>query len=165
VLDVGTGSGAIALAIADELPQCAVVAVDTSSAALELARENAARIGLEGRVELALGTFPPTGGGFELVVANLPYVSEAEWDGLRPEVTEWEPREALLAGADGLDAIRAVIPAVAGRARVLALEVGIDQAGPVAELLRAAGFDAIETRPDLAGIPRVVIGRAEATGA
>lgn len=159
VLDVGTGSGAIALAIADELPQCAVVAVDTSAAALELARENAEGVGLRRRVEFALGTFPPADGGFELVVANLPYVSEAEWDGLQPEVREWEPREALLAGADGLDAIRAVIPAFAERARVLALEVGINQAEPVAELLRAADFDAIETRRDLAGIPRVVIGR------
>ncbi len=165
VLDVGTGSGAIALAIADELPRCAVVAVDTSPAALKLARENAERTGLEGRVEFALGTFPPANDGFELVVANLPYVSEAEWDGLQPEVREWEPREALLAGADGLDAIRAVIPGLAGRAGVLALEVGIGQAETVGGLLRASGFDAIEVRPDLAGIPRVVIGRAEASAA
>ena len=163
VLDVGTGSGAIALAIADELPQCAVAAVDTSAAALELARENAERIGLAGRFEFSLGTFPFAEDGFELVVTNLPYVSEAEWGGLQPEVREWEPREALLAGADGLDAIRAVIPDLSERTQVLALEVGIDQAGSVAELLRAAGFDAIETRPDLAGIPRVVIGRAKAS--
>jgi len=162
VLDVGTGSGAIALAIADELPRCAVVAVDTSPAALELARENAERTGLTDRVEFALGTFPPSGGGFELVVANLPYVSEAEWDGLQPEVREWEPREALLAGADGLDAFRVVIPGLAGRAQVLALEVGAGQAEQVGELLGAAGFDAIETRADLAGFPRLVIGRAEA---
>jgi len=161
VLDVGTGSGAIALAIADELPQSAVTALDTSPAALELARENAERVGLASRVEFALGTVPPAEGGFELVVANLPYVSEAEWDGLQPEVREWEPRAALLAGADGLDAIRAVIPELAGRAEVLALEVGIGQAETVGGLLRAAGFDAIETRPDLAGIPRVVIGRRE----
>jgi release factor glutamine methyltransferase len=165
VLDVGTGSGAIALAVADELPQCTVVAVDTSSAALELARENAERTGLEGRVEFALGTFSPANDGFELAVANLPYVSEAEWDGLQPEVREWEPREALLAGADGLDAIRAVIPALAGRTQVLALEVGVGQAETVGDLLRATGFDAIEIRPDLAGIPRVVIGRAEASAA
>lgn len=165
VLDVGTGSGAVALAIADEMPRCAVIAVDTSPAALELARENAERTGLKDRVEFALGTFPPTEGGFELVVANLPYVSEAEWDGLQPEVKEWEPREALLAGADGLEAIRAVIPGLSGKARVLALEIGTGQAEAVEELLRAAGFDAIETRADLAGIPRVVIGRAEASAA
>jgi release factor glutamine methyltransferase len=165
VLDLGTGSGAIALAIADELPQCAVVAVDTSPAALELARENAERTGLEGRVEFVLGTFPPANDGFELVVANLPYVSEAEWDGLQPEVREWEPREALLAGADGLDAIRAVVPELIGRTGVLALEVGLGQAEIVGDLLRATGFDAIEIRPDLAGIPRVVIGRVEAGAA
>ncbi|HWA54502.1 MAG TPA: peptide chain release factor N(5)-glutamine methyltransferase [Solirubrobacterales bacterium] len=163
VLDVGTGSGAIALAIADELPRCAVTAVDTSAAALELARLNAERAGLASRVDFALGTLPPTKGGFELVVANLPYVSEAEWDGLQPEVREWEPREALLAGADGLDAIRAVVPALAGSAEVLALEVGAGQAGAVGELLFAAGFGAIETRADLAGIARVVIGRGEAS--
>jgi release factor glutamine methyltransferase len=161
VLDVGTGSGAIALAIADELPRCAVVAVDTSPAALELARENAERTGLAGRVELALGTLPPANGGFELVVANLPYVSEAEWDGLQPEVRDWEPREALLAGADGLDAIRAAVPALAGSAEVLALEVGAGQADAVGDLLLAVGFVAVETRLDLAGIPRVVIGRRE----
>jgi release factor glutamine methyltransferase len=165
VLDVGTGSGAIALAIADELPGCAVVAVDTSPAALELARENAERTGLSGRVELSLGSVPPAEGGFGLVVANLPYVSEAEWGGLQPEVTEWEPREALLAGADGLDAIRAAIPALAGIAEVLALEVGAGQGGAVGDLLLAAGFGAVETRPDLAGIPRVVIGRPEASAA
>jgi release factor glutamine methyltransferase len=161
VLDVGTGSGAIALAIADELPQSAVMAVDTSAAALELARENAERVGLAGRVEFALGTFPSAEDGFELVVANLPYVSEAELDGLQAEVREWEPRAALLAGEDGLDAIRAVIPDLAGRAQVLALEVGIGQAETVGELLRAGGFGAIEARADLAGIPRVVIGRQE----
>ncbi len=159
VLDVGTGSGAIALAIADELPECAVVAADTSPAALELARENAERTGLEARVELRAGTLPPANGGFELVVANLPYVSEAEWSDLQPEVREWEPREALLAGADGLDAIRAVVPALAGMAEVLALEVGAGQAAAAGDILCAAGFGAIEARPDLAGIPRVVVGR------
>lgn len=165
VLDVGTGSGAIALAIAEELPDCAVVAVDTSPGALALARENAERTGLRTRVEFFAGTLPPISGGFELVVANLPYVSEVEWDGLQPEVTEWEPREALLAGPDGLDAIRAAVPALASAAEVLALEVGEGQASAVGELLRKAGFGEIETRPDLADIARVVIGREKAAGA
>lgn len=159
VLDVGTGSGAIALAIADELPACSVVAVDTSAAALELAQENAERSGLTARVEFARGMLPPANGGFELVVANLPYVSESEWEGLQPEVREWEPRGALLAGRDGLDAMRAAIPALAGTAGVLALEVGEGQAAAVGDLLFAAGFGEIETRPDLAGIPRIVVGR------
>jgi release factor glutamine methyltransferase len=170
VLDIGTGSGAVALAIADELPACEVVASDTSVAALEVARANAERLGLADRAELVEAMLPPTaveGGGstgsnvlpFDLVVANLPYVAEAEWGELEPEVTEWEPREALLGGPDGLDAIRAAIPAAATVAPALALEVGAGQAEAVVALLFEAGFTAVETRPDLAGIPRVVWGR------
>lgn len=161
VLDVGTGSGAIALAIAAELPGCEVTATDISAAALEVARANAARLGLASRVELVAGTLPPDG-GFELTVANLPYVSAAEWGGLEPEVTKWEPREALLAGPDGLDALRATIPALAGVADVVALEVGAGQAMEVGRLLAVAGLGAVETRADLAGIDRVVIGHREA---
>jgi release factor glutamine methyltransferase len=170
VLDVGTGSGAVALAIAAELPDCEVTATDTSPAALEVARANAARLGLADRVHFLEGTIP-SGQAFELTVANLPYVAEPEWPSLDPEVTEWEPREALLAGADGLDAIRAFL---SERVRVLsryprkkanspveflALEVGDGQAGAVGDLLREAGFAAVETRLDLAGIERVVVGR------
>ena len=107
VLDVGTGSGAVALAIAAELPACEVIATDTSTVALDVARANAARLGLAERVELRVGSVPEE--DFDLLVANLPYVSEAEWAGLEPEVTEWEPREALLAGPDGLDAFRALL--------------------------------------------------------
>lgn len=159
VLDVGTGSGAIALAIADELPGCEVIATDTSPAALEVARANAERVGLAGRVELVEAMLPPEPGDLDLVVANLPYVAETEWAGLEPEVTRWEPREALLAGADGLDVFKVAVPVLAGVAPVLALEVGRGQASPVAELLFEAGFGAVETRPDLAGIPRIVWGR------
>lgn len=166
VLDIGTGSGAIALAVADELPDCAVTATDTSSAALGVARANAERLGLSGRVELFEGTLPPEPGGFDLVLANLPYVSEAEWGGLEPEVTEWEPREALLAGSDGLDAIRALLSSrgrlfshhPAGGRGMVALEVGEGQAPAVDALLRKAGFDSVETRRDLAGIERVLVG-------
>ena len=104
MLDVGTGSGAIALAIADELPGCEVTATDTSAAALEVARANAERLGLAERVGFVEGSLPPRRASFDLILANLPYVSEADWAGLQPEVTEWEPREALLAGPDGLDA-------------------------------------------------------------
>jgi len=170
VLDVGTGSGAIALAIAAELPECEVVATDTSPAALEVARANAERLGLAARVEFVEAALPAEG-AFDLVVANLPYVSEAEWAGLEPEVTEWEPREALLAGPDGLDAFRALL---VDRVRLLsslvrqranatpgtvALEVGAGQAEAVGALMVEARFDSIETRGDLAGIERVVIGR------
>jgi release factor glutamine methyltransferase len=190
VLDIGTGSGAVALAIADELPDCEVVATDTSPAALEVARANAERLGSSRRVKLVEGMLPPAapsrqavpGPGeslrFDLVVANLPYVREGEWEGLEPEVTEWEPRKALLGGADGLDAIRTLLarchprsvrtsPRYSGKsanapvldADVVALEVGAGQAGAVGELLVEAGFATVETRPDLAGIPRVVWGR------
>lgn len=165
LLDIGTGSGAVALAAADELPGCKVTATDTSPGALEVARGNAERLGLADRIRFLYGTVP-AGGEFDLVLANLPYVAEADWLSLQPEVTEWEPREALLAGPGGLDSIRFLL---AGRGRLfsryaietttaMALEVGEGQAGTVAELLREAGFSSIETRPDLAGIDRVVLG-------
>jgi release factor glutamine methyltransferase len=158
VLDMGTGSGAIALAIADELPTCEVVATDTSVAALAVARANAERLQLADQVEFVEAMLPPEAGGLDLIVANLPYVAESEWGSLEPEVTKWEPREALLAGPDGLDVLRAAIPAAAGAAPSLALEVGAGQAPAVSDLLFEAGFAKVETRPDLAGIPRVAVG-------
>ena len=159
VLDVGTGSGAIALAIAAELPGAAVAATDTSAGALAVAADNAERLGLAARIEFTVGTLPPGGEEFDLVVANLPYVSEGDWGDLQPEVTEWEPHEALLAGPDGLDAFRSVAPLLAARTKVLALEIGLGQDRAVVEILRAAGFERCESRPDLAGIERIVIGR------
>jgi release factor glutamine methyltransferase len=170
LLDIGTGSGAIALAVADELPECAVTATDTSLAALEVARANAERLGLGARVEFRDGTVPE-GRDFDLVLANLPYVAERDWRSLAPEITQWEPREALLAGPDGLDAIRSVLAELSERIssriaseaafprRAVGLEVGEGQAEAVRELIRAAGFDQIETRRDLAGIERMVVGR------
>jgi release factor glutamine methyltransferase len=165
VLDVGTGSGAIALAVADELPECEVTATDTSPAALEVARANAERLGLAGRVRFVEGTLPVSG-GFALVLANLPYVAERDWPSLQPEVTQWEPREALLAGPDGLDAYRDLATRILDLYRqggqikeALAVEVGEGQAEAVGALMREAGFGAIETRRDLAGIERVVVGR------
>jgi release factor glutamine methyltransferase len=175
VLDVGTGSGAIALAVADELPAAEVIATDTSPGALEVARANAARVGLADRVRFEAGTIP-AGEPFDLVLANLPYVAEREWAALEPEVTQWEPREALLAGEDGLDAYRELLaPLDAGPAECLrptfsdqstpldaaaaiAVEIGVGQALEVAELLRDAGFTEVEVRADLAGIERVVVG-------
>lgn len=159
VLDIGTGSGAIALAIASELSDCELIATDTSSAALDVARANAEHLGLAHRVEFVEAMLPVESGELDLIVANLPYVAEREWGRLEPEVTEWEPREALLAGPDGLDVLRAAIPAAAPAAPALALEVGIDQAQAVGAMLFEAGFTTVETRADLAGIPRVVWGR------
>jgi release factor glutamine methyltransferase len=158
-LDVGTGSGAVALAVADELPECQVTGTDTSPAAIDLARENSQRLGIDGRVQFERGTVPD-GRRFELVLANLPYVGEDEWQRLAPEITRYEPREALVAGADGVEAIASTVPAALAALEPgasLALEVGAGQAGTVAELLVDLGFRQVEGRPDLAGIPRVVL--------
>jgi len=183
VLDVGTGTGAIALAVADELrgpvaparpafrdesrretPAHAgreVFAVDTSAGALALARENAAALGLEGRVTFELGSLPSRR-DFDLVLANLPYVRDDEWPTLAPEITRYEPREALTSGPDGLDAIRALLadlaPAGRVRADAVALEIGAEQGAAVSDLVRTAGFAETEVRRDLAGLDRVVIG-------
>jgi release factor glutamine methyltransferase len=159
VLDLGTGSGAIALAIAAELPSCESIGMDTSAAALEVARFNADRLGLAGRVRFIPGMLPTVPPRLDLIVANLPYVAEREWASLEPEVMRWEPREALLAGPEGLDVLRAAIPVAATAAPALALEVGIGQAQAVSEMLFKAGFATVETRADLAGIARVVWGR------
>jgi release factor glutamine methyltransferase len=168
-VDLCTGSGAIALAVADELPECEVTATDTSPGALAVARANAERLGLTDRVRFDEGTLPE-GESFDLILANLPYVAERDWPALQPEVTRWEPREALLAGPDGLDAYRALVPECAGhlhryaeqKTGALAVELGEGQAAAVAALMRDAGLDEIETRRDLAGIERVVIGRVGA---
>jgi release factor glutamine methyltransferase len=161
VLDVGTGSGAVALAVAAELPDTEVVATDTSPAALALAGENAARLGLAERVRFQGGSLPSEG-RCDLLLANLPYVPEREWDRLEPEITQYEPREALVAGPTGLEAIDELLGELSAAqfdAAVAALEVGAGQAASVAELARRAGFERIETRRDLAGIERVVVGR------
>lgn len=162
VLDVGTGSGAVALAVADELPGAEIVAVDTSRQALSLAQENADALGLTERVSFELGALPAPR-RFDLVLANLPYIREADWPGLAPEITKFEPREALVGGEDGLDPIRGLLGALSPgsepSAGAVALEVGEGQAGEVRGLVAAAGFDSVEIRRDLAGIERVVVGR------
>jgi release factor glutamine methyltransferase len=156
VLDVGTGSGAVALAVADELPEAAVVATDVSTGALALARENASRLGLAERIRFERGTVPE-GERFDLVLANLPYVREDEWASLEPEINRHEPREALVTGPDGLDAIRSLL-ARPPTCEAIALEVGAGQAAEVEALVEAAGFTDQGRRRDLAGIERVVVG-------
>jgi release factor glutamine methyltransferase len=159
VLDVGTGSGAIALALKDERPDLEVSATDLSEDALALARANAARLGLDVafvHADLLEGVADE----FDAVLANLPYVAECDLAALQPEIVRHEPPGALFAGADGLDAIRALAAQLSERRRVVfvALEIGARQAETVAELLRAAGFEAVGCVPDLAGIERVVSG-------
>ena len=162
VLEIGTGSGAVALAIADELPDCRVVATDLSGEALEVARANAARLDLADRVAFEPGSWPAGGGRFDLVVANLPYVDrEREGPDLAPEVAEWEPDGALFGGSEGLEVIASVLaglPASGVVADCLALEVGQGQAERVSGLVRGAGFPEVTVREDLAGIERVVVG-------
>jgi release factor glutamine methyltransferase len=151
VHDVGTGSGAVALALLDERPDLAVSASDASAAAVEVARLNAARLALPLDVVVARG-LPE--GSWGMVLANLPYVREDEWAGLQPEIARWEPREALASGADGLDAIRSLVAGAPPGTR-LALEHAPGQAEAVRTLLRDA-----ETRRDLAGRERVTVGFA-----
>jgi release factor glutamine methyltransferase len=157
VVDVGTGSGAIALALADERPDLRVVATDASAAALAVARANAARLGLH--VEFVEGDLlGAVEGPVDAVVSNPPYVCAGEQ--LPPEIARYEPAAALDGGEDGLDVLRRLAPAAAAAgAAFAAFEVGAGQASDVAGLLRAAGFSTVDTIRDLAGIERVVVGR------
>lgn len=164
VVDVGTGSGAIALAVANELPEAKVAAIDTSFDALRVAQSNVDRLGCGHQVDVISAGIAslPRMDAFDLLVANLPYVSEEEWNALGPEIREYEPREALVPGPSGYEAIDLLVETVAAlakRPRAIALEIGADQAEVVSRLIREAGFGQVETRRDLAGHDRVVIGR------
>jgi release factor glutamine methyltransferase len=158
VLDVGTGTGAIALAIADEHPGSRVTAIDVSAGALELARENAARIGLA--VELLhhdlRGGLP--GGPYDLVVSNPPYVEREDLDTLMPDVRDYEPHVALVGSGATESVARAAADVLAPGGR-LVLEVGDGQARATAALLDGLGYLDVVTTPDLTGRDRVVEGR------
>jgi release factor glutamine methyltransferase len=161
VLDVGTGSGAIALAVADELPAASVLATDVYPETLDVARANAQRLGLADRVSFATGSLPREG-RFDLILANLPYVTAREWMELPPELRDFEPRGALTPGPTGLEAIEAMLGELSVsplEADAIGIEVGQGMWQVVAELVRRAGFEPAQVRPDLAGIERVVVGR------
>jgi release factor glutamine methyltransferase len=151
VHDVGTGSGAVALALLDERPDLVVSASDASAAAVDVAQANAARLGLPLRLAVELNL---PAGTYDLVLANLPYVREDEWPGLAPEIREYEPRAALVAGRDGLDAIRALVASAPTGTR-LALEHSPAQAAAVRAMLAGA-----HSLTDLAGRERVTVGHA-----
>jgi release factor glutamine methyltransferase len=162
VVDLGTGSGAIALAVAVERPLAQVVAVDASCAALEIARRNAARIA-PGRVAFVEGSWwtPLPGRRFDLVLSNPPYIPERDPHLDRGDL-RFEPRGALAAGLDGFDALRAIVEALPERladgGRV-ALEHGYDQGAEVRALLSAIGLGEVATIRDLAGHERISVGR------
>lgn len=165
VADLGTGSGCIAIAIAVARPDLRVLALDLSEEALGLARENARRNGAE--VAFAHGDFgsPPDAwaGRVDLVVSNPPYVSEAEWAELPPEVREHEPRAALVPGKTGLEAYRALLPAARGLlvpGGSIVLELGWQSAAAVQALAADLGFSAIHVQDDARGVPRVLLARA-----
>ena len=156
VLDLGTGSGAVALALADERPDLTVYGSDVSAAALAVARANGERLGLP-VTWLESDLLDGAPGPWDAILANLPYIPTADLRGL--EVARHEPRIALDGGADGLDLIRRVISGAVG-ASCLALEIGAGQSSAVSQLLAAAGFASVERRADLAGIERVIVGRS-----
>ncbi|MDK9718741.1 MAG: peptide chain release factor N(5)-glutamine methyltransferase, partial [Trichlorobacter sp.] len=162
VLDIGTGSGCIAISLAHRLPQAQITAVDLSSDALAIAQLNAERN--NAAVEFLLGSFfqPVTGRRFDLIVSNPPYIARADLDTLQPEVRDFEPRLALDGGVDGLDAYRALVSEAPGYLEPggwLLFEIGAGQDKDLAGLLADAGFGAIVTVPDSAGIIRVVGGQ------
>jgi release factor glutamine methyltransferase len=169
VVDLGTGSGAIALSIAAEHPRAEVWATDASSDALDVARANLAGLGGSAgpRVRLAQGSWwdalpEALRGSVDLVVSNPPYIAAAEMAGLPAEVAEWEPLGALEAGPDGLEAITAVLAGAPGWLAsdgAAVIEIAPHQAGPAAAAARLAGFADVEVHPDLAGRDRALVAR------
>lgn len=163
IADIGTGSGAIAIAVARALPESRVVAIDISAVALDIARQNARALGVEDRIEFRLGDLlaPLAGESFNAILSNPPYIAEDEVVELMPEVRDWEPSLALSPGPDGLSALRALVvgaPNLLKPGGFLGLEVGVGQAQVVARLLRAAGLDVVIYLDD-AGIERSLIGQ------
>jgi release factor glutamine methyltransferase len=157
VADVGTGSGAIALALKQERPDLDVIATDLSPDALAVARANATRLGLD--VTFAEGDLlASVSGELGAVLSNPPYVRDGERPWLAPEVARHEPAGALFAGEDGLDVLRRLAVEATARAPWVAFELGAGQAPAVGELLRAAGMTRTTGHRDLAGIERVVVG-------
>lgn len=161
IVDAGTGCGAVAFAVARAEPAAQVIATDSSAAALAYAGRNRSRLGLEARVTLLTGDLlDPVTEPIDVVVANLPYVPAAEYEALPPVIREYEPREAVDGGADGLDVIRALIERLPSHlsehSAAVLLEIGAGQAGAVSELLAGAIGGEARTHRDLFGMQRVV---------
>lgn len=167
VLDLCTGSGCVALAIAKNAPPCRVTATDRNPQALALAQRNAVRLEVEDRVSFFPGdlfaALPEAGGRFNAICANPPYVEDGAWDSLAPDIRGYEDPLALLAGPEGLDLIDRIAREAGAWLEpggFLALEIGMGQYSSVARLLRGYGFTQIDSRRDLAGIDRIVTARA-----
>ena len=165
IVDVGTGSGAIAVALAHALPRSLVTAVDLYPAALEVARRNAQRHGVSERVRFLQSDLLAAAGSaeFDVVVSNPPYIAEGEV--LEPQVADYEPRSALYAGTTGLEVYQRLIPQARRVLKPqgwLMMEIGYGQQAAVAGLLD--GWDAVTFVPDLQGIPRVVVAQALSAG-
>jgi release factor glutamine methyltransferase len=165
ILDLGTGSGCLLLALLSELPAASGLGLDISAEALEVARRNARKLGLSHRARFAVGDWAGDwaggrDGSWQVIVSNPPYITEAEIGELAPEVARYDPRLALTAGFDGLDAYRKLLPRAARlleRDGVLALEVGRGQQDAVTALLAASGFTALGRYRDLGGIERCLL--------
>lgn len=163
-LDLGTGTGCIALALADEGQYDSVTGVDRSGEALSLARENAAAAGLQVRWLQGDWVEPVRGEQFALVAANPPYISDGEWDALDPSVREWEPRPALTGGPDGLDDVRRLlgeVPQVLAPSGWLVMEIDSARASASAEAAVRAGWTTVRVADDLFGRPRFLVARQE----
>jgi release factor glutamine methyltransferase len=162
LLDLGTGSGILAVTLLAEWPEVRGVATDLSEAALAVAARNAARAGVAARLDLIRADwFAGVTGVFDLIVSNPPYIGVDEMAGLMPEVRAHDPRLALTDEADGLTAYRAIAGGAGAHLRPggrLMVEIGWRQGAAVADLLRAAGFEAVAVLPDLEGRDRVVRG-------
>ncbi len=166
IADVGCGSGCIAVALARECPEAAILAIDASPSALAVARENAVAHGVDRRITFLHGDYldplVERGEKLDLVVSNPPYVVDSEILELAPEVREHEPRMALAGGPDGLAAITRLLEgvgAVLEYGGAVVLEIGKGQDPLVADRVRSSGLDLLRIVPDLAGIPRVVVAR------
>jgi release factor glutamine methyltransferase len=161
VLDLGTGTGCLLLAVLSEFPHATGVGVDRSAAAVALAAENARALGLAGRAAFLVADWAaPLAGLFDLVLSNPPYIEAAAIPGLMPEVARHEPASALDGGADGLAAYRAIladVPRLLAPGGTAVLELGAGQALAVGALARQAGLVSLGTRPDLGGIDRALV--------
>ncbi|MGE0230848.1 MAG: peptide chain release factor N(5)-glutamine methyltransferase [Flavobacteriaceae bacterium] len=163
VADLGTGTGCIAVALLKAREDARCVAVDISAGAVVTARENARRLGVEGRFWGVVGDWGAAlSPGFDLIVSNPPYIAESERDSLAAEVRDHDPAAALFAGPDGLDAYERLLPQVADLLTPggwAVLEIGSTQASTLSDMMAGAGFMMVGARRDIAGCDRVVIGR------